>query len=761
MDVAGYLVGPVPLRTFLDAFLPKAKRKSTPRPKFRKVLQGPGNENGINAIATAGCCSSLVLEDTSPLEDTLAESKLKPDCCVFSHIYRNLLEDRRNQLALIEIPIGIKALANKDGTTNYARKGRNQAKEEASHLDEEAATLSMKNVTNASIEDCAQQAEYVTDIMTLQHRVHVFSVFIVGHSARIIRWDRAGAVVSEQFDYFSGKNWLGEFLFRYEHATPQLRGHDTTLRLATRDESTRFEDGVRAFLEKCPACAKPRLARTLDGSYPVYRVRVNDGSREGPKTREFLIGPPFTGPVPLFERATRGFLAWEVEEERVVFLKDTWRAKDHESEAQIYQKLQRATMPEKYLPRVLICGDVYFSDGDRQVTKTHDYAGSGCDWYRPTKWIREHVRHRVVQEVAFPLDMVSSSRQLTQAMRDTLEAVLATFRDAHMLHGDISVGNIMLDANSNAFLNDWDYAMSLSPENAGHVCRTGTWQFMSIGILTDPTKAHTIMDDVESCFWVFYYTALHHFKIISGWPRVDIFDEQKQQVKAGRVVFVGGYGKLAALTSGAILDIQFESRPMTDAIHGFSQILGEYYRALFALRDVWRRKADDAKAREELKTVSEKIESVLDIIAIFDESLKSTEWPEDDDAIPDPFPRTPTATERNKPDVVCINRYISADYFVHDQPLHPDAAVNQDGSSCEAGPRNLAMQGASTKDTMGPPTSTDTLGRRHRSDSEASSRNRLTKKGRKERTESVYAVGEPDVRKGPVTRSQARKQQHD
>ncbi|KAI0344314.1 hypothetical protein BDW22DRAFT_1355684 [Trametopsis cervina] len=752
----------------------------------------------VTAITTAGCCPSFVVEDTSPVEDTLTESKLKPDCCVFSNIYRNLLEDRRNHVALVEIPFGIKPQTNEDGTTSYPKKGRKQAKEkEASHLDDEDATLSMKDVTNASIEDCAQQAEYVTDIMTLQHRVHVFSVFIVGHSARIIRWDRAGAVVSEQFDYLSGKNnWLGEFLFRYEHATPRLRGHDTTLRLATCDESTRFEDGVRAFLEKCPACVKPRLACTLDGSYPVYRVRVNDDSPEDPQTREFLVGPPFTGPVPLFERATRGFLAWEVEEERVVFLKDTWRAKDHESEAQIYQKLQRAEVPEKYLPRVFICGDVCFSDGDRQVTKMHEYAGSGCDWYRPTKWIREHVRHRVVQEVAFPLDMVPSSRKLTQAMRDTLEAILATFRDAHMLHGDISVGNIMLDANSNAFLNDWDYAISLSPENAGHVCRTGTWQFMSIGILTDPTKVHTIMDDVESCFWVFYYSALHHFKIINGWPRVDIFDEQKQQVRDGRVVFVGGTGKRAALTSGAIFKIQFESRPMTYAIRKFALILYKYYGALadlvFAEYHLERvqdghKEAQDArkdltKAQEELKTISEKIEGVLDIIAIFDESLKSTEWPEDDVAIPDPFPRTPTATERNKPEVVCINRYISADYFQHDQS-HPDAAVNQDGANGEAGSSNIATQGASANGAIGLPSdrtprsqdtsgssmrrrraralstgaSASALGRRRPSDidsdSEASSRKRPTKKGRKERTE--------DVSRGPVTRSQARRRQRE
>lgn len=307
-----------------------------------------------------------------------------------------MLEDRRNHLALIEIPVGIKPLANKDRTTANPKNGRKQAKKKPTRLDEEEAISSIENVTNASIEDCAQQAEYVKDIMTLQHRVHVFSVFIVGHSARIIRWDRAGAVVSDQFDYFSGKNnWLGEFLFRYEHATPRLRGHDTTLKLATRDESTGFENEVRAFLEKCPTCAKPRLARTLNGSHPIYRVRVNDDSPEDSQTRELLIGPPFTGPVPLFERATRGFLAWEVEEQRVVFLKDTWRAKDHESEAQIYHKLQRAKVPEKYLPQVLICGDVCFPNGDRQVTKTHEYAGSGCDWYRPTKWIRAHVRHHL------------------------------------------------------------------------------------------------------------------------------------------------------------------------------------------------------------------------------------------------------------------------------------------------------------------------------------------------------------------------------
>ncbi|KAI0344313.1 hypothetical protein BDW22DRAFT_1427930, partial [Trametopsis cervina] len=180
----------------------------------------------------------------------------------------------------------------------------------------------------------------------------------------------------------------------------------------------------------------------------------------------------------------------------------------------------------------------------------------------------------------------------------------------------------------------------------------------------------------------------------------------------------------------------------------------------------------------ELKTVSEKIEGVLDIIAIFDESLASTEWPEGDDAIPDPFPLETAIEDHNKFDKVHINSFAS-----FNQP-HPDPAVNHDKSGGEAGPSNIATQIASAKGAMGPPpvpsgrtsrpqnarrsgalqkraSSTGVLGRRRRNDSEASSRNLPTKKGKKERTESVSVVGELDMTKGPVTRSQAGRQQRE
>ncbi len=44
----------------------------------------------------------------------------------------------------------------------------------------------------------------------------------------------------------------------------------------------------------------------------------------------------------------------------------------------------------------------------------------------------------------------------------------------------------------------------------------GTWQFMSIDQLAGVAKRHSITDDVESCFWVLLYIAVHSFVRIRG-----------------------------------------------------------------------------------------------------------------------------------------------------------------------------------------------------------------------------------------------------
>ncbi|KAI0308449.1 hypothetical protein OF83DRAFT_1020036, partial [Amylostereum chailletii] len=42
---------------------------------------------------------------------------------------------------------------------------------------------------------------YAHALLSMQFRLYCFSFLIFGSKARFIRWDRAGAVVSEAFDY--------------------------------------------------------------------------------------------------------------------------------------------------------------------------------------------------------------------------------------------------------------------------------------------------------------------------------------------------------------------------------------------------------------------------------------------------------------------------------------------------------------------------------------------------------------------------------
>lgn len=82
-----------------------------------------------------------------------------------------------------------------------------------------------------------------------QHRVWLLQVVIFGRSARFIRWDRSGAVVSERFDYVSHPILLAGFFWRFAHLSDEQRGWDSTARLATRKECELLTDAVKEFVK--------------------------------------------------------------------------------------------------------------------------------------------------------------------------------------------------------------------------------------------------------------------------------------------------------------------------------------------------------------------------------------------------------------------------------------------------------------------------------------------------------------------------------
>ncbi|KAI0763074.1 hypothetical protein BD413DRAFT_616528 [Trametes elegans] len=141
--------------------------------------------------------------------------------------------------------------------------------------------------------------------------------------------------------------------------------------------------------------------------------------------------------------------------------------------------------------------------------------------------LRRHVHYRlVVEEVGLYLKHFVSGYHLLNIIYDCLGAPEAAGRLANVLHRDISGGNILIhprfetdDSTSTTFillgglLIDWEMAKKIVPGNrrqARQPERTGTWQYMSVALLTEPGKIVEIPDELESFFHVLLHYAVRY-----------------------------------------------------------------------------------------------------------------------------------------------------------------------------------------------------------------------------------------------------------
>jgi hypothetical protein len=74
-----------------------------------------------------------------------------------------------------------------------------------------------------------QLASYAATQAGRQFRVHIFSVLVCGIYARLFRWDRAGAIVTQRFNYTTQPHFLAGFFWRYHRLGPCDRGYDTSV----------------------------------------------------------------------------------------------------------------------------------------------------------------------------------------------------------------------------------------------------------------------------------------------------------------------------------------------------------------------------------------------------------------------------------------------------------------------------------------------------------------------------------------------------
>ncbi|KDQ32581.1 hypothetical protein PLEOSDRAFT_1032153, partial [Pleurotus ostreatus PC15] len=377
-----------------------------------------------------------------------------------------------------------------------------------------------------------QLATYATEYCARQHRTHLFLVYIYFPCARLIRFDRCGALVSEKIDLSVDCTPLIRFYSRFSKMTDAQRGYDPTVKLASDEETKLAQERLKEW--------EPMHHR------PVFKMDVYDDT---PTPRKFLVWGSLADPDSPLGRATRGYPALEVtdglekaKDAPLVFLKEQWRSKAIErGEIAILRELNKHGV--EHVP-TFVCG----GDLPDQVTQTDVFAneigrigGKAIDQ-------RTHVRF-VVKEVGRPLESFSSSKEMFRAIHDAFQGHKQAYDKCKLLHRDVSGGNILL-VKDGGILNDWDMAVNVEEVERGPRAheRTGTWAFMSIDLLRGERRPHKVSDDLESFFWVvLYYSLLYlpHNKVGKLDDVVPAIFEQYTFFGLGETK--GGNGKLAVM----------------------------------------------------------------------------------------------------------------------------------------------------------------------------------------------------------------------
>lgn len=242
-----------------------------------------------------------------------------------------------------------------------------------------------------------QITSYAAAQLGAQFRTHLYSVFIVKDTARILRWDRSGTIVTEAIKY-NESSLLAEFFRRYSKAPPEMRG---------KDESASVPMPAEAALA--------REALGLETEIPLIKLSIPDANGSPlyfvmPTPQATLYTPP--------GRATRGFKAYDISRRAIVFLKDSWRIDlpDIQAEGLVYKTLSYAKV--RHVPCCIASGDI--STKDYHATKTHLYVGEPWACHADVHFVPHRHYRLALDVVGRVLVQYRSSYEMVTAVRDSL-----------------------------------------------------------------------------------------------------------------------------------------------------------------------------------------------------------------------------------------------------------------------------------------------------------------------------------------------------
>ncbi|KAI9062397.1 hypothetical protein FKP32DRAFT_1652944 [Trametes sanguinea] len=403
---------------------------------------------------------------------------------------------------------------------------------------------------------------YASTVFEYQHLTHHFGVVILGSQARLGRWDRSGIVFSDKFDYKEEPEKLVRFFWRVAHATPEVRGHDST---ATRvlPKSADYKK-LKAWKDKAVAdddWVAKRFVKSLSDNRPWWRLTVAD-SKHG--KQDFLVGQPTFAAPGVVGRGTRGYIALRVShplDENSLFNEDCWRVLHERSqlEGDILSYLNEKGVSN--VPTALYHGDV-----EDHRTISQDF----CKCAKPGLLkcrMKAHRHYRlVVKEVGLPLQEFPCGRILLWVIRDAVKAHREAYTKANVMHRDISVGNILIippngknrKSTYQGLLADWELSKRLGDykAEARHPDRTGTWQFMSVYMQDHPEAPVEIADELESFWHVMIYCAIrylpHTYKDVGDFMYQFFDDGMRRNLNGEEAEYTCGALKRMVMVTGKL-----------------------------------------------------------------------------------------------------------------------------------------------------------------------------------------------------------------
>ncbi|KII87784.1 hypothetical protein PLICRDRAFT_54828 [Plicaturopsis crispa FD-325 SS-3] len=523
-------VGPMPIEEFLESFLPSAPtpRSTTSHDTWLETWCSAGPNSGaphsqsetntklIKAIKRSNLCPMLKFFDTHAATDQSAARcrEIQPDLCVYNADDAGDV-DEKDHAHWSTVAMWWKvqgSIRQADPWGSFLPTVEDRARMRGLHV-----------LCNAKM-------------FNRQHRNFAFSVAIMGDFARLVRWDRAGGIVSERFDYKETQH-LGEFLWRFNHMSPAARGLDSTVTKASDAEIV---------------LAKRFLSKFSSSKTPPLNIAIEDGRRH------YIVWKPLGDPLSSIGRATRGYPAFELEatianphEVKLVFMKDVWRIDSEEwlPEGTILQELNDAKV--RYVPDLLYHADVDPLGRGRTRTNEDTFAKHSSWASRNVPVLIPRIHYRMVTKFCgVPIYHFKESSELMIATHHAYKAHRDAFEKCEYIHRDVSADNVLIDwdkdGNPRGTLIDWEFARKIGDiqTERRQVTRAGTWQFMSCRLLQDPHKHHEIQDDMESFVHIVMCVGLRwipHNRVNDLYSIFSYVYDAARPLKGGKMA--GGSGK--------------------------------------------------------------------------------------------------------------------------------------------------------------------------------------------------------------------------